>query len=169
MIRPDLRAEDILGTLNRHGVEYVVIGAFAAIAQGAPIAATYDVDITPRRTPENLGRLSDALHELDARVRVDEIEEGLPFAHDAASIARMEMLNLTCAAGDFDLVFTPAAAPHGYDDLAPLSVVVVVGHEQARVAHVADVIRSKEEAGREKDIRVLPTLREFVRRGGLSS
>lgn len=29
----------------------------------------------------------------------------------------MEMLNLTCASGDFDIVFAPAAAPRGYDDL----------------------------------------------------
>jgi hypothetical protein len=31
--RPELSAEDILAVLNRHRVDYVVIGAFAAIAQ----------------------------------------------------------------------------------------------------------------------------------------
>lgn len=56
--RPDLSAEDILAALNHQGVRYVVIGAFAAIAQGAPIDATYDVDVTPQRDPENLQRLS---------------------------------------------------------------------------------------------------------------
>jgi hypothetical protein len=101
--RPDLSAEDILAVLNRRGVRYVVIGAFAAIAHGAPIDATYDIDVTPDRDPQNLQRLSQALSDLDARVRVDDLEEGLPFAHDPASLARMEMLNLTCSAGDFDV------------------------------------------------------------------
>jgi hypothetical protein len=31
--RPELEAEDILAVLNQHGVEYVIIGAFATIAQ----------------------------------------------------------------------------------------------------------------------------------------
>jgi hypothetical protein len=80
--RPALRAEHILAALNRRGVEYLIIGAFAAIAQGAPIDATYDIDVTPKRTPENLGRLSDALLDLDARIRVDALEEGLTFEVD---------------------------------------------------------------------------------------
>jgi hypothetical protein len=76
--RPELSAEDILAVLNRHRVDYIVIGAFAAIAQGAPIEATHDVDVTPRRDDENLGRLSKALDELDARIRVDDPEEDCP-------------------------------------------------------------------------------------------
>ena len=111
MKRPELSAEDILAVLNRHGVDYVVIGAFAAIAQGVPLEATHDVDVTPRRDDENLRRLSAALDELDARIRVDGLEEGLPFDHDASSLGSMATLNLTCAAGDFDIVFAPAAAP----------------------------------------------------------
>ncbi|HWF14692.1 MAG TPA: hypothetical protein VG244_00785 [Acidimicrobiales bacterium] len=82
MTRPDLSAEDILAILNRHQVDYIVIGAFAAIAQGAPLEATHDVDVTPRRDSENLRRLSAALTELDARIRVDDLDEGLAFAHD---------------------------------------------------------------------------------------
>jgi hypothetical protein len=109
--RPDLSAEDILAVLNRHQVDYIVIGAFAAIAQGAPLEATHDVDVTPRREAENLRRLSAALTELDARIRVDDLNEGLVFAHDPTSLSGMTMLNLTCAAGDFDIVFAPAGAP----------------------------------------------------------
>ena len=41
MSRPELSAEDILAVLNRHHVAYLVIGAFVAIAQGAPLEATY--------------------------------------------------------------------------------------------------------------------------------
>jgi hypothetical protein len=63
---------------------------------------------------------------------VNELAEGLPFAHDAASLSHMAMLNLTCAAGDFDIVFAPAAAPAGYEDLVGDSVRIEVGGEQAR-------------------------------------
>ena len=69
MNRPELRARDLLAVLNRHQVDYVVIGAFAALSQGAPLEATHDVDVTPRRDAENLRRLSEALTELDAHVR----------------------------------------------------------------------------------------------------
>jgi hypothetical protein len=75
----------------------------------------------------------------------------------------MEMLNLTCAAGDFDIVFTPAGAPGGYEDLSPRSVLITVGGQTVWAASLRDVVRSKEEAGRDKDIRVLPVLRRFLR------
>jgi hypothetical protein len=68
-------------------VDYVVIGAFAAIAQGAPLEATHDIDLTPGRSADNLGRLSVALSELGARLRVEEIEKGLVFSLDAGSLA----------------------------------------------------------------------------------
>lgn len=161
--RPPLDAEDILAAFNARSVNYLVIGAFALIAQGVPIAATHDIDLTPQRDPDNLERLSQALTDLDARIRVDNLEEGLPFSHDARSLARMDMLNLTCAAGDFDIVFKPAGAPAGYLDLAPRSVMITVGSQIARAASITDVVRSKEEAARDKDIRVMPALRRYLR------
>jgi hypothetical protein len=74
---------EIVEVLGRHGVEYVAIGAFAALAQGAPIPATADIDVTPRTTAKNLVRLSAALDELDARIRTEAIPEGLPFSPTA--------------------------------------------------------------------------------------
>ena len=163
MKRPKLAAEDILAVLNRHSVDYVVIGAFAAIAQGAPLEVTHDVDVTPRQDAENLHRLSAALDELDARIRVEDLDEGLAFDHDAASLAGMTMLNLTCAAGDFDLVFSPAATPIGFDELIGSSVLVQVGDEEVAVASLEDVLRSKEEVGRDKDIRAALVIRTYLR------
>jgi len=77
VIRPSLSAEHIFAVLNRHAVEFVVIGAFAAIAQGAKLDPTYDIDLTPRRSNENLERLSEVLSELKARIRINDLEEGL--------------------------------------------------------------------------------------------
>jgi hypothetical protein len=118
--------ERIIETLNAHGVRYVVIGAIAAIAHGAPVGATFDVDVTPARDAPNLERLSDALRDLGARIRTDAVDGGLPFSHDANSLANMKMLNLTCRHGDFDLAFTPSGTG-GYDDLVQGSEPLVIG------------------------------------------
>ena len=94
---------------------------------------------------------------------MDDLEEGLPFDHDAASLAAMAMLNLTCAAGDFDIVFSPAAAPGGFDDLIGSSVTAQVGDDEVAVASLEDVLRSKEEVGREKDVRAALVIRTYLR------
>jgi hypothetical protein len=154
----DLDAAGIVAVLNRRGVDYVVIGAFAAIAHQAPIPVTRDIDLTPATGPANLTRLSAALSELGARIRTEGVPDGLPFAHDARSLARSATWNLVCPLGEFDIDFSPAAFDRGYRDLAPRSRLVRVGGVDVRVADLADVIRSKEAAGRPKDVRVLPTL-----------
>lgn len=92
---PELDAETIVATLNKFGVKYVVIGAFAAQLQGAPIPRTRAIDLTPATDAANLKRLSDALHELQARVRTADLPEGLPFEHDGPSLGRALMWNLT--------------------------------------------------------------------------
>lgn len=154
--------ERIIATLNAHGVQYVVIGAIAALAHGAPIGATFDVDVTPARDPENLERLSKALSALGARIRTADVEGGLPFAHDADSLAKTEILNLTCDSGDFDLAFAPSGTD-GYVDLARRASSIVIGTVSVSVASLDDVIRSKEAAGRPKDIAVLPVLEQHAR------
>lgn len=49
----------MVAALNRNQVSYVIIGAFAAIAQQAQIPR--DTDLTPEAGQENLARLSRAL------------------------------------------------------------------------------------------------------------
>ncbi|HXP18736.1 MAG TPA: hypothetical protein VN840_03720 [Streptosporangiaceae bacterium] len=156
--KPELNAAAIVAALNRHQVRYVVIGAFAAIAQQAPIPATRHIDLTPEASQENLTRLSLALKELGARIRTDEVPDGLPFDHDATSLAAAEVWNLICADGEFDISFHPSGFTAGYAQLVVNAHRVRVGEVEVVVADLADVIRSKESAGRPKDLRVLPML-----------
>jgi hypothetical protein len=160
--RPAFDPERIIEAFNRHAVRYVVIGAVAALAHGAPVGVTFDVDFTPARDSANLERLSDALRELNARIRTADVAGGLPFAHDAESLARMQMLNLTCDKGDFDLAFAPSGTG-GYDDLVRRATSILIGTVEVSVAALDDVIRSKEAAGRPKDIAVLPILERHAR------
>ena len=156
--RPSFRPAAIAAALNRHQVRYVVIGAFAAIAQQAPIPATRYIDITPDDEAENLARLSRALTELGARIRTEAVPEGLPFGHDAASLAAAETWNLICDDGEFDIAFHPSGFTAGYTQLVAGAHRVRVADTEVMVADLADVIRSKEAAGRPKDLRVLPLL-----------
>ena len=155
---PSLNPAAIVAALNRNQVRYVIIGAFAAIAQQAPIPATRDIDFTPETSQENLARLSRALTDLGARIRTEAVPHGLPFAHDAASLAAAEVWNLVCADGEFDISFRPSGFAGGYAELALNAHRLRIGEVEVVVADLADVIRSKESAGRTKDLRVLPLL-----------
>ena len=155
---PSLDPAAIATALNRNQVRYVIIGAFAAIAQQAPMPATRDIDITPEAGQENLARLSQALADLGARIRTEAMPDGQPFSHDATSLAAAEVWNLVCADGEFDISFHPSGFAGGYAQLAASAHLVRVGDVEVVVADLADVIRSKESAGRPKDLRVLPLL-----------
>ena len=155
---PSLNAAAIVEVLVRHGVHFVVIGAFAAIAQQAPIPATRDIDLTPEPTVENRNRLSAALKELHAQIRTDAVEGGLPFDHSGKSLGQAEFWNLICPYGEFDISFHPIGLEDGYTELVARSHRVVVDGIEVPIADLSDVIRSKEAAGRPKDLRVLPIL-----------
>jgi hypothetical protein len=148
----------IVEALNRHHVRYVIIGAFAAIAQQAPLPATRDIDITPEASAENLTRLSQALTDLHAQIRTETEPEGLPFSHDATSLAAADVWNLTCPDGEFDIAFRPSGFTGGYAQLAAGAHRLRVADVEVVVADLADVIRSKEAAGRPKDLQALPLL-----------
>ena len=155
--RPDL----LLRALERHRVEYVVIGGIAAALHGSDLV-TFDVDITPALGADNLTRLSAALREIHAQVRSE--GEVLPFDHDGESLARATTWNLTTDYGDLDLTFVPAGT-RGYDDLRRAALTVEIAGTTVTVAALADVVRSKQAAARPKDLLALPVLRRLLEEG----
>lgn len=152
----------LLAVLADHEVEYVVIGGLAATLHGSA-HVTFDLDITPERSAGNLARLAAALAELDARLRVDREPAGVPFDPSADFLARCEILNLTTRHGDLGISFVPSGT-QGYPDLRRDAVSITVHGIDVVVAALADVVRSKEAAGREKDRLVLPELRTLLSR-----
>lgn len=152
----------IVVVLDRHHVDYVVIGGFAANVHGA-VRPTTDIDVAPATTTLNLTRLADALRELKAGIRVDEMPEGLPFETDAEALRGMQMLNLRSEFGDIDLTFSPAGFPGGYADLIGQAGEHVVDGLTIRVAALQDVITSKATANRPKDREALPELIRLAR------
>ena len=84
----------IIEALNRHRVEYIVIGGFAATLYGCP-EQTFDLDILYAESPANRARLLAALMELQARW-----DEPLT----DAVLQRQGMFALNTAFGDLDIL-----------------------------------------------------------------
>ena len=74
------------------------------------------------------------------------------------SLAAAEVWNLICADGEFVISFYPEGFDGGYAQLVVNAHHLRVGEVEVVVADLADVIRSKESAGRPKDLRILPAL-----------
>jgi hypothetical protein len=153
----------LLESLVRHQVRFVVIGGIAAIAHGYPLP-TEDVDVTPSRDRSNLERLARALRDLGARLRSASDAAGVPFPIDADMLGRAESWALRTRLGDLDIVFAPTGT-QGFDDLSREAVLTDLGTThpvRVLLASLADVIRSKEAANREKDRAQLPALRRTL-------
>jgi hypothetical protein len=166
MASEDFDPERLLATLHASAVDFVLIGGMAAILHGDS-GATVDVDVVPARDPENLERLAAALSALGARSRAKGEPEGVPFDCSGAflrNLAPDAIVNLTTRAGDIDLCFRPSGT-QGYPDLQRDAITLEAGEGvRILVASLADVVRSKEAAGREKDRAALPRLRRLLAR-----
>jgi hypothetical protein len=89
--------------------------------------------------------------------------EGVRFDPAPESLRRVRIWNLQTTQGDLDIAFEPSGT-RGYEDLRRDMVALRVRGLEVPVASLADVIRSKEAAGRERDRAVLPGLRELLAR-----
>jgi hypothetical protein len=166
MASEDFDPVRMLTVLREAGVQFVLVGGMAAILHG-DVGVTIDLDVVPERGPENLDRLAIALRSLEARIRTERVPKGLPFDCSGAffrNLAPDSILNLTTQAGDLDLSFRPSGT-EGYADLRRDAIEIEAADGvHILVASLADVIRSKEAAGREKDRMALPRLRRLLDR-----
>ncbi len=58
----------LLKGLNEAGIEFILVGGMAAVAQGAPVT-TFDLDIVHRQTDENIEKLMKFLKSVDVYQR----------------------------------------------------------------------------------------------------
>jgi hypothetical protein len=162
----DFDPDRILATLHEADVRFILVGGMAAILHG-DVGVTIDLDLVPERESQNLERLARALRALEARIRTSDVPDGLSFDCSGAflhDLPRDSILNLTTSAGAVDLTFQPSGT-HGYADLHRDAIEIeIAGGVRILVASLADVIRSKEAAGREKDRLALPRLRRLLDR-----
>jgi len=151
---PVLRPLEILQTLLRHGVSFVVIGGFSLAAHGY-VRGTKDVDIVPDPAPENLARLAAALAEIDAEIMLaddfDPAELGIGPDQEGLALGGNWVLRTTLGRLD---VMQDVAGVKGYRQLRSGAV----DHEVPGVAGsllfagLDDLIAMKLAAGRDQDL-----------------
>jgi hypothetical protein len=152
--------------LNQEGVEYVVLGGFAAILRGSPIT-THDLDVIPWRDRSNLDRLGRALTRMNAQIRIS--GDPVPTKIDGAFLANMpHMLNLVTDFGAMDLTFSPAGSTGDFEGWKKGATLEIIEDDlTVLVASLDDIIDSKRAANRAKDHMALPyleSLRDEIRR-----
>lgn len=146
----ELDPERLLRSLVDHKVEFCVIGVVAAWLQGSP-TVTLDLDVMPRRELDNADRLAAALNALGARRRGG----GDAVDLEGADFLGWQTQRFDTEAGPLDVV-PLAAAIGGFEDVATIEL--ELGGLSVRVITIDDVIASKEELGRPKDLAALPAL-----------
>lgn len=149
---PDLDVAAIVRALNRHRVNYVIIGGIAAQLHDLPIPATVDLDVTPARDHQNLERLARVFDELEAGLYTSEVA-GTWFPRTPVDQwAQYDTLHLMTTFGPIDIVFTPDGAPSGYLDLHQNATLTTVDDEPVMVITVSTWITLKQATGRAKDL-----------------
>jgi hypothetical protein len=160
-LEEERRLTSVLGVLLAERVDFVLVGALAAVAQGAPLT-THDVDIVHARTPQNLERLMAALVKLNARYRGRPADAPLP--PDRKALATTGHSLFMTDLGPLDCL---GAIEGGrtYDDLAPLSVEVDMDG-RLLVLQLETIVELKKQSTEAKDRQQVPVLEETLRRRG---
>jgi hypothetical protein len=150
-----LHIEHLLMVLCQAEVAFIVIGGMAAVAQGSAYV-TADLDLCYQRHPQNYQRLSEALQPLHPRLRG--VPADLPFVLDAATLRASLNFTLTTDLGDLDLL-GEVTGLGSYDTVKAQAEEIELYQYRVWVLTLAGLIRSKEAAGRPKDLRLLPELK----------
>jgi hypothetical protein len=146
----------VFSALDRHGVDYVTIGAFAVIAHGY-VRATAGIDLIARQDRDNLERLAAAFGELRARLRGADADLLGVDPTDPAILANGASYTLDTDAGPVDyLNDVPGAGD--YADLRARSVETTAAGVLVRVVGLGDLIRMKRASGRPQDLRDIANL-----------
>lgn len=150
---PDFFA--ILHTLAEHGAAFIIVGGVSAALHGA-LYATADVDIVHSRDAANVERLLRALDALEARYRIR--PDLKPNASHLSSPGHQLLMT---PLGPLD-VLGVIGSDWSYETLLPHSEEMDIGGRKMLVLDLPTLIRTKEEAGNDKDRAVLPLLRRTL-------
>ena len=145
---------ELLRRLAAGRVELIVVGMAAGVLRGAPVT-TVDLDIVHRRHPDNVARLLRVLGDLGATYRHDPRRLRPAESHLVGPGHQL----LATTLGDLDCLGTVGEG-RSYDDLLARAPEMDLGDGLViRVIDLPTLIELKEQAGRPKDLAVLPVLR----------
>lgn len=153
---------ELIATLARHGVDYVVIGGVATQVHGHR-RTTMDLDVTPDPDPGNLRRLGAALAELEARPR-DAVAEGAEIpVEDPERLAVAAIVPpLVTRHGQIHILKEPKGA-RGFEEMRARALVVDLDGMEVAIVSLDDLIRMKRAASRPVDLDDIAVLTEVER------
>jgi hypothetical protein len=153
---PDLSA--IIKGLSEAGIEYIIVGGLAAVAQGAPVT-TFDLDIVHRQTSENIRKLLMFLKSIGARLRRpdDKIIEPTTEVLKAKG-----HLLLKTKYGPLD-VLAFIEKGQGFEDLFPKSSEIAFQGHKVLVLNLETILELKRNSKDPRDRQRLPIYEETLK------
>ncbi|MDF9827359.1 putative nucleotidyltransferase [Ereboglobus sp. PH5-5] len=145
----------LLKRLNDEGVDFVIIGGFAAVAYGAS-TLTRDVDLCAALTRENVERIRAALSGWNPRHRMTPAR--LSFLTHPSAGEDVKNLYLETDKGVVDIL-SSVIGVGDFERLRRAAEVVEIDGCEYRIMGLADLIASKEALGRDKDLLAARELR----------
>jgi hypothetical protein len=162
MDSPSPGLETLLARLAASGTEFVLVGALAAVAQGAPLT-TFDIDVVHRRDAVNVDRLLAFLASVDARYRGRPAGQVLRPAREALLGTDHQLFST--ALGQLD-VLGAIEGGREYPDLVRESVEIEVDGKTIRVLGLRMLAELKRGATDAKGRLALAVIEETLRRAG---
>ena len=156
MSKNELDLVRIGAVLNKHQVDYVIVGGIAVILQGGD-TTTLDLDLALDRSYDNVERLANALIELSAKPKRWLTQNYRLRLADLGS----KWLHLESDSGDIDL---RAEVPgHSFELIKQNSERCEIDSTSLPVVSIAELIEMKSNTGRAKDSIHITELEELMR------
>jgi hypothetical protein len=151
---------DLLERLNKHAVEYVLVGGVAAVVHGSQLV-TGDVDICAPFEAPNLAKIVAALSDLQAKFRMTLDRRPLPL--DPQKLTGFKNLYLETSLGQLDIL-SEIAGVGTYHEVALHSVSLDLGGIVCRILDLDTLIQSKKALGRPRDLQSVIELEAIQQR-----
>jgi hypothetical protein len=151
--------EELLKFLVGSQIKFILVGGWAAIAQGSNYV-TMDLDICYAREPTNIKKLVTLLKKINAKLR--DVPGDLPFQLDEKVFSLGMNFTFETNLGALDL-WGELAGLGGYEETLKYSEAIDLYSLPIEILSLEGLVRAKKAAGRPKDLVHLKELEALQR------